>query len=96
MRKRLISVIVISAFLALAAIPVLAEEAWKAEFDALCSKTGDAMNLSDEELRTLIERCDKLRPEMEKLDESAQRFYLRRLQKCRDLFQFVIDSKKGG
>ena len=71
-----------------------AEDAWKAEFEDICSKTSDAMSLNKEEVRALIDRCDKLKPQIEKLDETARKVYLKRLQMCRDLFVFVLDSKE--
>jgi hypothetical protein len=43
-------------------------------------------------LKGLIERCEKLRPRIEKLDESAAKVYLKRLQMCKDLFVFVLES----
>jgi len=71
-----------------------AEDAWKTEFDALCSKTDDAVSFSVDEITSLIGRCDKLKAAMDNLDESTKKVYLRRLQMCRDLFSYVLDSKK--
>jgi len=71
-----------------------AQTDWKAEFEAVCSKTQDSAALSPEELKNLIDRCDKLRPLIEKLDETQRKVYLRRLQMCRDLFAFVLESKE--
>ena len=70
-----------------------AEEEWFAEFEELCSKTQDAMTLSDEELRGLLARCDRLRPRVEGLDPSRRKVWSKRLQQCRDLYQFVLDSR---
>jgi len=72
---------------------VQAQEDWRAEFDDLCSKTADSMQLSNEEVKTLIERCDKLKPRIEKLDESTKKVYLKRLAGCRNLFSFILDSR---
>ena len=69
-----------------------AAEEWRAEFDDICGRTSDAMSLSKEEVKGLIERCDKLKPRIEKLDESAAKVFLRRLKTCRDLFVFVFES----
>jgi hypothetical protein len=71
-----------------------AQDDWRKEFDDICGKTGDSLSLSDEELKALIERSDKLKPLIEKLDESDRKVFLRRLQKCRDLFSFVLSSRK--
>jgi len=72
---------------------VYAQDDWKAEFADICSKTDDPMALSKENIKTLIERCDKLKPRIEKLDESTAKVYLKRLQMCKDLFAFVLESK---
>jgi hypothetical protein len=66
---------------------------WRKEFDEVCGRTQDAMSLSTDELRSLVERCDKLRPAIDALEESQRKVYTRRLQACRDLYQFVRDSR---
>ena len=58
-----------------------------------CAKTQDAMALPLKELESLVARCDKLKPAIEKLDESQRKVYARRLKVCRDLYQFVIESR---
>jgi len=85
--------LVLTAFSAATAAPP-SQEAWRAEFDDLCSKTDDATSLSKEELKALIERCDRLKPEIEKLDESPRKLYSKRLQMCRDLFAYVLETKE--
>lgn len=70
-----------------------ADEGWKDEFAQVCSKTQDAMTLSTQELQGLVERCDRLLPVVEKLDEPLRKVYGRRLKACRDLYQFVLDSR---
>jgi hypothetical protein len=69
-----------------------AQEDWKAEFDDICAKTADSLSLSKAELKGLIERCDKLKPRIEKLDESTAKVYLKRLQMCKDLYAYVLES----
>ena len=71
-----------------------AREDWRKEFDEVCSKTQDAMVLSDEELRSLMARCDKLRPVIDGLGESQRKVFSRRLQACRDLYWFVVESRE--
>jgi len=68
------------------------EESWKAEFDEICVKTNESTTLPKAEVKSLIERCDKLKPRIEALDESARKVYLKRLQMCRDLFAYVLES----
>lgn len=72
---------------------VHAQEDWRAEFDDICSKTEDSMQLSTEEIKGLIERCEKLKPRIEKLDESARKVYLKRLEGCKNLFSYIVDTR---
>ena len=81
---------------ALAQGPAAATQDWKKEFEEICAKTQDAMALPLDELKGLVSRCDKLKPRIEKLDESQRKVYSRRLQVCRDLYQFVIESREKG
>jgi len=74
--------------------PVFAQEDWKNEFEDVCSKTQDAMTLGSAELNDLIARCDKLKPLIERLDETQKKVYLKRLGMCRDLYVFVKESKE--
>jgi len=70
-----------------------AERAWLAEFNEICAKTEVAMSLSSEELMALLTRCEQLQPAIEAEDPSTRKVYLRRLQQCRDLYRFVLESK---
>jgi len=70
-----------------------AARSWRAEFDELCAQTQDAMALSEETLRSLVARCDALLPELEKLADSERKVFTRRLQACRNLYQFVLESR---
>ena len=72
-----------------------AQDDWKNEFEDICSKTQDSMALTADELKRLVGRCDALRPRIEMLDETQKKVYLKRLQMCRDLFAFVLESKEG-
>ena len=71
------------------------ERGWKGEYDSVCSKTDVAMTLSPEELKALVARCDRLKPQIEAEEESTRKVYLRRLQMCRDLYQYVLESKEA-
>lgn len=72
----------------------LAQEEWKAEFDAVCSKTDVAMALSVGELKNLVARCVILKVRIEAQDESTRKVYLRRLQMCHDLYSYVLENKE--
>jgi hypothetical protein len=71
-----------------------AQQNWRSEFDDLCGKTQEADALSVDELKQLIERCEKLKERIETLDETQRKVYLKRLQMCRDLFVFMLEAKE--
>jgi hypothetical protein len=78
---------------ALAQAPAPAPGTWKKEFEEVCAKTQDAMALPIAELKTLVERCDKLKPAIEALGESERKVYARRLAACRNLYAYVLASR---
>jgi hypothetical protein len=67
---------------------------WMKEFDDVCSKTQDALAFTADELKNFLERCDALKPIMEKLDEPQRTVNLRRLKMCRGLYSFVLEQKE--
>lgn len=69
-------------------------EAWRTEFDAICAKTQDAMALSREELRQLVERSDALVPAVQRLPEPQRTVFAKRLKACRDLYAYVLESRE--
>ena len=71
-----------------------AEESWKQEFSAVCSKTTDSMSLGREELKSLVNRCEKLKPVIEIQEETIRKVYRKRLELCKNLLVFVLESKK--
>ncbi len=73
---------------------VYAVDAWQREFEAVCSQTDDAMDLTKDQLTQLIDRCDRLKPIIQKQDEIQRRVYLRRLDRCQALYKFMLESKE--
>jgi hypothetical protein len=71
-----------------------AQDSWKTEFEAVCARTQEAAGMTPEELKNLVNRCDKLRPQIEKLDETQKKVYTKRLKMCRDLYAFVLETKE--
>jgi cell division protein FtsB len=78
---------------AFAADVAVVQDDWKTEFEDICSKTQDSMAFTTDELKSLVDRCDALKPRIEKLDETQKKVYLKRLQMCRDLLVFVMQSR---
>jgi hypothetical protein len=68
---------------------------WKGEFEAICARTQDAMALPADELRALVERCDRLAPAVEALAEPERRVFSRRLRACRELYAYVLASRQA-
>jgi hypothetical protein len=72
-----------------------AAETWKETFEDVCSKVDASQTMGIKELETLIERADKLQPEIQRSEDPAKKIYLKRLKNCRSIFEFTIDSKKS-
>jgi hypothetical protein len=70
-------------------------DGWRKEFEDLCSRTQDAMVLKDDELRSLVERCDRLKPALDALSEPERKAYSRRLAACRNLYAYVLESRQA-
>jgi len=71
-----------------------AGDEWKREFDDICSKTEISMSLPSEELKSLVARCDKLKIVIDTQDESTKKVFRKRLQLCRELYDFVLKSRE--
>ncbi len=70
-----------------------ADEPWKEEFELVCSQTENAMNMGVEELKKSLERCDRLKPQIEQLEATPRKIYLKRLQMCRNLFAYMLETR---
>jgi len=71
-----------------------AQDDWRKEFDEICAKTQDADALGAKELQDIIDRCDTLKPRIEKIEESQRKVALKRLSMCRGLFVFELQAKE--
>lgn len=71
-----------------------AEETWKIEFDRVCGQTDNAADMSVEELKKALARCDALKPQIESLEATPRKVYLKRLQMCRNLFAYLLEGKE--
>lgn len=67
---------------------------WKVEFDAVCGQTDNAADMSVEELKIALGRCDALKPKIEALEATPRKVYLKRLQMCRNLFAYLLEGKE--
>jgi hypothetical protein len=71
-----------------------ADESWKSDFEKVCGQTDNAAELSIEELKKTLEKCDALKSRIEALEPTPRKIYLKRLQMCRNLFQFMLESRE--
>jgi hypothetical protein len=78
-----------------AGAPALAQDDWRTEFDATCARSNEAMNLSESELLALTTSCDRLEKVITGLPETERKVFLKRLQMCRNLYLFVLESKRN-
>lgn len=69
------------------------DDGWRTHFDATCAQSNDAMALSVTELKKLIEQCDSLQKVIESQEETVRKVFLKRLQMCRNLYAFVLETK---
>lgn len=72
-----------------------AGEDWQKDFEDISSRTDVAMALSTDELKALIKKCDELKARIEATDDSKGKVYLKRLQRTRDFYAFVLESKEN-
>ncbi len=94
-RRSCFGLVLACVFCAAMARPAVAEESWKEAFDDVCGKVQFADNLTTQEIAALIEKADKILPEIEKSDDPGKKIYLLRLKKCRALYEFMIESRKS-
>jgi hypothetical protein len=71
-----------------------ADESWKSDFEKVCGQTDNAADLTIEELKKSLEKCDALKIRIEALESTPRKIYLKRLQMCRNLLQFMIESRE--
>ena len=72
------------------------DASWKKEYNRLCGNTQEGMLLPEKELMTQIEECDKLLTTINATDNPKKKLYIFRLKKCRNFYQYIIDSKESG
>lgn len=75
-------------------VRALAEEGgWRAEFDAVCGQSENSMTMTVAELRSAIEKCDRLKSVIETLEPTPRKVYLKRLQMCRNLLSYMLENR---
>lgn len=69
-----------------------AEEGWREEFERICSRTGEAGDMSEAELSQLIIESERLREKIAASNDPDSKVYLFRVVKCRDFFVFMKEA----
>lgn len=72
------------------------EVSWRREFDALCGQVERSMNMTSEELRSYLQRCTLLKGEIEKLEPTQRKVYLKRLEMCQKLLSYMLERSLQG
>lgn len=76
---------------------VCAQGDWKQEFAEVCGSTHNVMELSPAELRTFIDRCNRLEERLDELNGgqgSEKKVYATRLKMCRDLYVYTLEFRE--
>ena len=69
-------------------------DAWRSEFEEVCGKSSEAAILSVMELQSLIAKGERVKTALEGESESVRIVYLKRVQKCMDLYHYIIESRQ--
>lgn len=69
-------------------------QGWREEYEYLCSRTQEAARMGGDELKSMAERCDRLMPEVEKLEGPERKPLVRRLKMSRDFYRFMLEQKQ--
>lgn len=77
----------------LAAPPVTAEENWKDSFNEICGKVQGAESMSNQEIKAMMDRADKLVPMIKSSNEPGKKVFLLRLKRCRGVYEFMLDTR---
>lgn len=78
-------------------VPAFAdEESWKKEYNRICGKSHEAIALSEEDLVNRMKQCNDMLSTIERSDNPRKKIFIFRFEKCRNFYQYLIDSKKGG
>lgn len=72
--------------------PCAASDEWRSEFDRICGVVEKAGELSSTELSQLITDSNTLEKRIETEGGKEKKLYLFRLKKCRNFFQFILES----
>jgi len=68
-------------------------DGWRAEFNDVCGRTADAQDMTTEMLQSLLGRCDRLKPQIEKLEDPERKVMRTRLRMCCDLYRFMVETR---
>jgi len=69
------------------------EAGWRTEFDRVCGQSENSMTMTAPELRAAIEKCDKLKADIETLEPTPRKVFLKRLQMCRNLLAYMLENR---
>ncbi|MDA8173319.1 MAG: hypothetical protein M0018_01870 [Nitrospiraceae bacterium] len=69
---------------------------WRSEFNSVCSRSGQTMALSNDELKSLVKRCGGLEKRISQdADGSAKKVFLQRLKTCCGMYRFMLETRQA-
>ena len=88
---------VIFSFVSMLTLSTLAYSAdnWKEPFDEVCGQVMGAESMNEKDLSAMIQKADKILPQIQASDDPGKKVYLNRLKKCRAVYEFILESKKS-
>lgn len=69
---------------------------WKEDLERICAQTNDSESMTKEQLQALVKEADELLKRIESVNDPAKKVLVPKLQKCRNLFAFMIELKDSG
>jgi len=91
-----IRIFLISILICVSSLSYANEKSWMDEYNIICGDTQEAVQLPGEEIKTLIDKCDKLLNKIKAADNPRKKIFIFRIEKCRNFYQFIANSKKDG
>ena len=74
--------------------PPASAQSWLDDFDKICGQAEGAESLPTAKLKELVVESDKLLEAIESGNDPKKKVYIFRLRKCRNLFQYVMNSRE--
>lgn len=89
-----VSLVMVCCMMVVPSLSISAEDNWRVEFDKTCSRTSQSSAMTINELQELVMSCDRVEKLLETQDETVRKVYLKRVQQCKKLYLFMLETKR--